>query len=259
MYKDYIEQLFYNNNTCAYDTGFAFLDKPGGSQWSAYLHGDSWVAPFRNPPWTWLWSHPGNNKYKRDTVVIRRHVVKKADPGRRQWVYQPWADGDSILNAATPYVLGDGDFVDSSTADPTDFYRGAESTNGNQGTLLRPRRSGSGNDLCAVSYVWRLGSSANPLGASSVPLGLSPAIGRAFFPQGSVASACPMLAVSASAAYLANASPSDSDYFFSPNWDVKLTALDSAGVQEICSDTAYSDHSLNSIDLANLRKYVLLP
>jgi hypothetical protein len=252
MYKDYIRQIFYNNNDCCYDTGYEFFDKPGGSRWTAYLHGDSWVAPFVNPPWALIDAHPGNNRYKRDTVVIKKHVCKKADPGRNKWVYQPWANGDSILSAATPYVLGDGDFVDSSTADPTDFYRGAESTSGNQGTLLRPRRQGSGNDLCAVSYVWRLGSSTGPLG-------LSPAIGRAFFPRASVAAPCPMLAVSASAAYLAKASPTDSDYFFSPSWDVKLAPLDSAGVQEICSDTAYGDHSLNSIDLANLRKYVLLP
>jgi hypothetical protein len=251
MYKDYIQQLFYNNTTCAYDTGYAFFNSPGGSRWTAYLHGDSWVAPFRNPPWIWIWSSPGNNKYKRDTVVIKRHVIRKSDPRRGKYVYSPWVNGDSILPQAMPYV-SNGDEVDSSSAYPTDFYTGAESTSGNQGTRLRPRRLGPGTNLCAVSYVWRLGSNQSPLG-------LGPAIGSSLFPRSSVAAPCPMLSVARSQPYLVLQNPTTDDYFFAPDWDVRLTPLDSAGVQEICSDTAYSSHSLNSLNLADLRKYVLLP
>jgi hypothetical protein len=68
-----------------------------------------------------------------------------------------------------------------------------------------------------------------------------------------------MLSVARSQPYLVLQNPTTDDYFFAPDWDVRLTPLDSAGVQEICSDTAYSSHSLNSLNLADLRKYVLLP
>ena len=251
MYRDYIQQLFYNNTTYAYDTGYAFFNSPGGSRWNAYLHGDSWAAPFRNPPWTWIWSHPGNNKYKRDTVVVRGHVVRRTAPGYSRWVYHPWANGDSILPQAMPYV-SNGDVVDSSSAYPTDFYTGAESTSGSQGTKLRPRRLSLGTNLHAVSYVWRLED-------NHAPFGLSPAIGRSLFPRSSAAASCPMLSVARSEPYLARNNPTEEDYFFAPDWDVRLTPLDSAGVQDICNDTAYNSHSLNSLNLADLRKYVLLP
>ena len=250
-YSDYIEQVFYNNNTHVNDSGFEFMDKPGGSRWNAYLHGDSWVSPFRNPPWTWLWSHPGNNKYKRDTVVTLRHVVRRNDPEYSRWVYNPWVSGDSILSPARPYVTN-GDFVDSSIAYPTDFYTGAESTSGNQGTRLRARRLDPGASLCAVSYVWRLED-------DHAPYGLGPAVGRSLFPRVSAAASCPMLSVARSEPYLALPNPTVEDYFFAPNWDVRLTPLDSAGVRDICNDAAYSSHSLNSLNLADFRKYVLLP
>jgi hypothetical protein len=251
MYKDYIRQLFYNNSTGVYDTGFRFFDKPGGKIWTAYLHGDSWVTPFHNPPWTLIDAHPGNNKYKRDTVVTKKHVVRRTAPGYSRWVYHPWATGDSILSQAMPYV-GNGDFVDSSLTCPTDFYTGAESTRGNQGSKLRPRRLSLGANLHAVSYVWRLGD-------NQFPFGLGPAIGGSLFPRSRVAAPCPMLAVARSEPYLARDNPSEEDYFFAPDWDVRLTPLDSAGVHDISNDTAYSSHNLNSLNLADLRRYVLLP
>jgi Tfp pilus assembly protein FimT len=251
VYKDYIEQWFYNSSTHVNDSGFKFFDKPGGGEWNAYLHGTKWVAPFVNPPWSWVGSHPGNNKYKRDTVIIRKHVVKKTDPQYGRWNYHPWATGDSILPAAKPYVSA-GDFVDSSSAYPTDFYTGAESTSGNQGTKLRPRRLNPGRELHAVSYVWRLED-------DHAPFGLSPVIGRSLFPRSRVAAPCPMLAVAQSEPYLARDNPTAEDYFFAPDWDVRLTPLDSAGVQDICNDTAYGSHSLNSLNLEDLRRYVLLP
>jgi hypothetical protein len=252
MYRDYIQQLFYNYaTTYAYDTGYAFFDKPGGSRWNAYLHGDSWVQPHPHPPWNWVWSHPGNNRCKRDTVVTLRHVVRRTSPGYSRYNYSPWATGDSILPGAQPYV-NNGDFVDSSTTYCTGFYTGAESTNGNQGTRLRPRRLSPGTNLCAVSYVWGLGG-------SQAPHGLGAAIGGSLFPRSRVAATCPMLSVARSEPYLALPNPTNDDYFFSPNWDVRLTPLDSAGVHDICNDTAYNSHSLNLINLADLHKYVLLP
>ena len=251
MYHDYIQQLFYNNTTCTYDTGYAFFDSPGGRRWTAYLQGDSWAAPFANPPWTWIWSHPGNNRYKRDTVVTMRHVVRRSDPGYGRYNYHPWSIGDSILPGSRPYV-NNGDVVDSSSTYLTGFYTGAESTSGNQGTKLRPRRRGPSDDLCAVSYVWRLGDSRSPFG-------LTPVIGGSLFPRSRVAAPCPMLAVARSELYLARDNPTEEDYFFAPDWDVRLTPLDSAGVYDICTDSAYSSHSLNSLNLEDLRKYVLLP
>jgi hypothetical protein len=250
-YKDYVMQVFYNNTTHVNDSGFRFFDKPGGSLWNAYLQGDSWVTPFVNPPWSWVGSHPGNNKYKRDTVVIQAHVIRRTDPRFGAWNYSPWTIGDSILSGAQPY-LNKGDFVDSSSAYPTDFYTGAESTRGNQGTILHLRRLNPDRKLYAVSYVWRLGD-------NNAPFGLGPAIGGSLFPRSRVAPPCPMLAVARAEPHFARTSPSEEDYYFSPDWDARLTPLDSAGVQDICSDTAYASHNLSSIDLDDLRRYVLLP
>jgi hypothetical protein len=251
MYKKYIRQRFYNPGTGVYDSGFRFFDKPGGRIWTAYLHGDSWVSPFANPPWTLIDAHPGDNRYKRDTVVIRRRVVKRADIGFPRWNYHPWAPGDSILPEAQPYV-DNGDFVDSSRAYPTDFYTGAESTNGNQGPRLRPRRLVPGAYLGAVSYVWRLGD-------TQAPFGLGPALGRLLFPRSRVAPPSPMLAVARSEPFLALETPTEEDYFFTPAWDARLAPLDSAGIAEIVNDTAYASHNLSSLNLEELRRDVILP
>ena len=68
-----------------------------------------------------------------------------------------------------------------------------------------------------------------------------------------------MLAVARSEPYLARDNPTEDDYFFAPDWDVRLTPLDSAGVQTICNDTAYDTLNLSSLNLEDLRRYVLLP
>jgi len=44
-----------------------------------------------------------------------------------------------------------------------------------------------------------------------------------------------------------------------PGLGVKLAPLDSIGVLEIASDTAYPGHSQSSFNLEDLRKYALLP
>jgi len=251
IYKDYIRQIFYNTETHVNDSGFAFFDMPGGRRWTAYLQGDSWVSPFVNPPWTLVDAQPGNNKYKRDTVVIRNRVVRINDPQYSRYIYHPWVSGDSILPEAMPHVSS-GDFIDSSIAVRTGFYTGACSTNGNQGTKLRPRRLSPGTELYAVSYVWQSGDDQSPRG-------LGPVMGKLLFPRSRVAPPCPMLAVARSEPYLALPNPTAEDYFLAADWDVRLTPLDSAGVLDICSDTAFSNHSLNSLNLDNLRRYVLLP
>jgi hypothetical protein len=58
--------------------------------------------------------------------------------------------------------------------------------------------------------------------------------------------------------YLNITSPTEEDFYFSPEWEARLTAVDSAGVQDIVNDPAYVAH-LSSIDLEELRKYVVLP
>ena len=134
MYKDYIQQTFYNTSTCAYDTGYAFFDKPGGSRWTAYLHGDSWVPPHPHPPWNLIDAHPGNNKYKRDTVVTKKHVMRRNGPQSVQ-VELP-SVGNRRLDSAASQALCEqtGTMWTHPRPMPTDFYTGAESTSGNQGT-----------------------------------------------------------------------------------------------------------------------------
>jgi hypothetical protein len=273
MYKKPIIQTFRNKSTGVIDTGIEYFQKPGGGPYTSYLHGDSWArwvwkcneggthTPFiwPNPQtykntssWELVDAHPGNNRYKRDTVWVRKHVVKKSDPSFGKWNTGRWDPGDSILPECKPWVSDSGDEVDSSIAYPTDFYTGADSTRGNQGTKLRPRRLNPGPELYAASYVWWLGD-------DHAPLGLGPAIGKSLFPRSRTAATSPMLAVARAEPYLARANPTEDDYFFSPDWDVRLTPLDSAAVQKICADTAYASHSLNSINLEDLRRYVLLP
>jgi hypothetical protein len=251
MYRDYIRQIFYNTVTHANDSGFRFFDSPGGKIWAAYLQGDSWVSPFVNPPWTLVDAQPGNNKCKRDTVVIRNRVVRTGDPQYNRYVYHPWVVGDSILPEAMPHV-NNGDFVDSSTAVPTDFYCGGESTAGKQGDKHRALRLKAGAKLYAVSYVWQSGDNESPRG-------LGPVMGKLLFPRDRVAPQSPMLAVARSEAYLAKQNPTVADYFFTPAWDVRLTPLDSVGAWDIVDDNKYHEHHLDTFNLENLRKYVLVP
>ena len=271
MYKKAVIQTFYNTQTGVYDTAAEYRDKPGNWQ-NPYMKGDSWGhwvvdcneggshTPFligsppreNSPPWQFIDGHPTNNRYKRDTVWVKRHKVRKGDPSFGKWNVGQWEPGDSILPEVMPWINDSGCVVDSSSAYPTNFYSGAESTRGSQGTRIRARRLRSSANLCAVSYVWRLGDTHAPRGPGA-------AIGGALFPRSRVAAPSPMLAVARSKPYLAKVNPTSDDYFFAPNWDVRLTPLDSAGAYLISHDTAYSSHSLGSLSLDSLRRYVLLP
>jgi hypothetical protein len=274
LYKKAVVQLFQNNSTGVIDTGIQYTG-PGGGGYTSYLHGDSWATwvikcneggshtPFiwrngqPNPPykntlqWTLVSCQPTNNRYKRDTVWVKKHVVRKTDPAFGKWNVGQWEPGDSILPEVMPWIEN-GCEVDSSTAYPTDFFTGAESTRGNQGTRLHLRRLNPDRKLYAVSYVWRLGN-------NSAPFGLGPVIGGSLFPRSRVAPPCPMLAVARAEPYMAMVNPTDDDFYFSPSWDVRLTPLDSAGVHDITNDTAYASHNLTSFNLDELRRYVLLP
>jgi hypothetical protein len=143
--------------------------------------------------------------------------------------------------------------VESSFAYPTDFYTGAESTVGHKGARVRPRRVNPDREFHTVSYVWRKAG-------SSTPYGLGPPMGRAFFPRSAVAASSPLFTIARSEPFMAASTPSGSEFFFIPAWDVRLTPMDSLGVAEITGDTAYSGHTQGSFDnLDDLRNYVLLP
>jgi len=252
-YRDYVVQ-HYKTAAGQHDSATKFFRKPGGSDWVDCKLFRYWINDtLPRPPWLEDYESHGNNRYKRDTMRTVAHVIKVNDPRwdsiRSCWTY--YGGGGPVMPGAQPLV-DSGDYVDSSYFVKTGFFTGAESTNHAQGAKLRPRRLIPGRDLHAVSYVWRLED-------DHAPFGLSPAVGRSLFPRSRVAAPCPMLAVARSELYLARDNPTEEDYFFAPDWDVRLTPLDSSGVQEICSDTAYSSHSLNSLNLEDLRRYVLLP
>jgi hypothetical protein len=181
-----------------------------------------------------------------DTVWM--HQRRYEYLGDEGWGTLPPAD----TTDSAYYWIGEGYDIVASGLFYTDFYNGADSTNGNQGTRLRPRRVNPGREFHAVCYVWRLG-------AGTDPRGLGPPMGGSLFPRSRVAAPCPMVTVARSEPYLNMDNPSETDYFFSPNWDVRLTPLDSAGVQTICNDTAYDTLNLSSLNLEDLRRYVLLP
>jgi hypothetical protein len=276
LYKKCIIQTFRNNQSGVVDTGIEYFQKSGGGPYTAYLHGDSWarwvwkcneggthvpfiwpngrpVPPYKNTAnWTLVETHPSDNRYKRDTVWVRKHVVRKTDPSIGKWNYSPWKSGDSILAKCKPYVNDSGDVVDSSRAYCTDFYTGADSTRGGQGARLRPRRLYPERDFQAVSFVfWDTGD-------SSGHTGLFPPLARAFFPRQKTGAAFPTFAVARSVLFLAVDSATARDYFFTPAWDVRLVPIDSAGVRQICDDSAYANH-LSSVDLEGLQRHVFLP
>jgi len=264
-YKKPIIQVFRHRVTSKIDSGVEYFDKPGGGPYTAYLHGDSWArwidvcsegdthtpfiwpngkpnAPYKNTAkWILVNCHPGNNRYKLDTVWTTRHLAKRDDTSSMDDVYPP---GESA------WIHDHGDDSISHHWIPTGFYTGAESTFPIRGVRVRPRRVNPGRAFHTVSYVWRQG-------ASSSPYGMSPPLGRTLFPRSAVAAASPLFAVAQAVPFL----PSGiTDFFFEPGWDVRLTALDSVGVVDITSDTAFASHTQGSFDnLEDLRKYVLLP
>jgi len=267
-YQKPVIQTFRHLESGVYDTAIQYFATPGGGSYTAYLHGDSWATwvwkcgeggthtpiiwpngepnlPYKNEAkWTLIEAHPGNNRYKMDTVWTTEHLAKGTDTGSFPYYASP---------AESAWLAEHGDTIYSYYWVPTGFYTGAESTVGHKGARVRPRRVNPDREFHAVSYVWRHG-------ATTAPYGLSPPMGGTLFPRGRVAAASPLFTVARSEPFLAVATPTAREYFFAPAWDVKLTPLDSIGVVEITSDSAYGAHSRNSFDnLEELRKHVLLP
>ncbi|UCG44099.1 MAG: Tad domain-containing protein [candidate division WOR-3 bacterium] len=262
-YMDAIKQVFQDTTTGKIDSGYRFFAKfeIGHPPWFNYLTAvpypqprqakDSWVSRFDNGKNILLRNPmPLDNAYKCDTVVMERHYFKKGMQPLDPWVWDNYQKGDSIL----PCSSGLGKY--SPTWDSSwvysDFYIGAESTDGHLGPKLRPRRVNPDREFHAVSYVWRLGANTSPRGPG-------PRYGGGLFRRSGVPAPMPMVTLARSVPYLAIDSPADEDFFFSPNWDTKLTALDATAVQDIAGGEAYSELGLDSLYLEELRNYVLLP
>jgi hypothetical protein len=271
QYRKTVVQTFYNMETHVFDSAAEYREPPGAWM-NAYLQGDSWGhwllqcnesgqhTPFiwanpgqykDSPPWHFVGAHPSDNRYKRDTVwMANLHVPKNESLG--PWVYT-YPDTGHLLDSSRIWVLDSGDVVDSSMVRVSAIYAGAESTVGHKGGKVRPRRVNPDREFHAVAYVWRHGSSVSPYG-------LGATMGGRLFPRNEVAPPSPLLTVARSEPYLARDNFTEYDRFFAPGWDVRLTAMDSAGVLAITGDTAYPDHSRGSFDnLEALRRYVLLP
>ena len=249
------------------DSAVQYFESPGGGSYTAYLQGDSWATrvdvcneesthtpfiwpngkpnlPYKNSAfWTLLNCHPGNNRYKLDTVWTTIHLAKRTDTSSMKNYYTP---------AESAWLAEHGDVRGSYYWTSTGFYTGVESTVGHKGAKVSPRRVNPDREFHAVAYVWRLGAGTNPRG-------LSPAVGGSLFPRSRVAATCPLLTVARSEPHMAASSPAAYEYYFTPAWDVRLTPLDSAGVQDICNDEAYDTLGLSTLDLEGLRRYVLLP
>jgi len=272
-YKKPVIQAFQNKTTGAIDTAIEYFDKPGGTRYIAYLQGDSWATwlstcgesdthtpiiwpngestpPYKNEvSWTLLNCHPGDNRYKIDTVWVDRLHVPKGTPAYDSWSFQ-WPDSGYLLDS-----LKDGQFVDTSSI-WTEFYTGADSTVAHSFDRVPPRRPNPDREFHAVSYVWRQG-------ASTSPYGLGAPMGGRLFPRTSVAPPSPLFTVARSVPHVVKAGATDYDFYFTSAWDARLTPFDSVGVLEIASDTAnggYYVHTRSSFgNLEDLRKYVLLP
>ena len=249
------------------DTAFKEWLWPFGD-WQAYRNGTNWIHDWLDRRYwslvkctdTTIILHVPDQVFFDSTFTMRKFTdmtdtAKWHRDSSHYWgpPYYP-SPGDS-LSPRAQYLVDMGYSVivqQSYFTFSWDTTTAAESTRGNQGTRLRPRRLNPGRKLYAVSYVWRLAGTVSPLGMGA-------AVGGALFPRSRVAAPCPMLAVARAEPFLAGSQQTTAGYFFTPGWDVRLTPLDSAGVQDICSDTAYTSHSLTSLNLQNLRKYVLLP
>jgi hypothetical protein len=187
-----------------------------------------------------------------DSIVAHiRHWKLATDP--------TWAADTGLSPACTipelmPYIDSGMEIIWSGPDSPfeTDFYVGAESTDGHLGSKVRPRRLNPDREFHAVSYVWRTGADTSPRGPG-------PRYGGGLFNRGGVPAPMPMVTVARSVPFLAINSPTEEDYFFSPNWDVRLTLLDEAALQDIATGEAYAKLGIDSLNLEELRKYVLLP
>lgn len=257
-YKKCVIQTWYNTSNKAYDTMIEYRDKPGNWQ-NPYMKGDSlghWLYMCNEPghdhtpivqigvgqyapPWQFVEGHPSNNRYKMDTCWTRVHMAKRKDTSGMH----AWSHAESL------WVQSSGDDSVTERWIPTGFYTGAESTVPIKGTRVEPRQVNPGREFHTVSYVWKNG-------ATSSPYGLGPPMGGTIFPRARVAATSPLLTVARAVPFVAAGT---TDSFFNPAWDAKLTRLDSIGVHDMTSDTAFSGHSRNCFNLDYERKYALLP
>ena len=253
-YHYYVRQIYWLESTMMCfdaDTAYAYFDTKTQLYYD-YLNGTKWILPHTNPQGRYwlLHEHLGFTYGSgRDTVVVGMHVCKTP---LAKWNYHPYHSGCGILPEAQPYVDLGGTVDSSMTIADSLRYTGAESTTLYRDLKVRPRRVNPNREFHTVAYAWRKG-------ASTTPFGLSPRIAPSLFPRSKVAAASPMLSLARSEVYPGMANPTDHDYYFVPAWYVRLTPMDSAGVHEIASDTAYGGHTQNSFNLEGLRKYALLP
>ncbi|MBM3330365.1 hypothetical protein FJY68_00780 [candidate division WOR-3 bacterium] len=268
-YKKPVIFEFQNNYSGKVDTGIQYMD-PSDKGYPDYNRGDSWPKwvlycsegegnhhvfiwpngvgnpPYKNTDqWTLINNpHPGNNRYKFDTVWTHVHLAKSTDTSSLS---------DYVSPEESIWLEEHEDEIRSHYWKSTGFYTGVESTVPYKGPKVRPRRVNPGREFRTVCYVWRQG-------ASSAPYGLGAPLGGTFFPRNAVAASSPMFAVARSVPYQTLSSPTQNELFFEPSWDVKLTPFDSLAVVEITGDTAYCGRTGYCFDnLEELRKYALLP
>jgi hypothetical protein len=254
-YKYAVRQIYWLERTSSCydaDTATAYFDTKN-QLYNQYLSGSKWIkTPTAPHGYYWIiYNKTGlTNKWGRDTVVRGKHVCRTPSS---KWNYHPYTSGKGICPDAQPH-LATGDSIDSSmTYASTDVYVGAESTTGILGPTVRLRRVNPNREFHTVSYVWRQEASTSPYGLGAV-------LGGALFPRSAVAAPSPMVTLARSEPFVAVSTPSASDLYFTPSWDVRLTPMDSAGLSEICSDTGFGGHTHGSFDnLEDLRKYALLP
>jgi hypothetical protein len=221
--------------------------------------GKSWLTP---NPYIWFidslkgrpgWRCYGKKSYsvpkEGDTAwVHQRHWKLYTSPGDTGWHTLPPEDTADEAYA----LIGEGYEIIESGAFFTDFYNGAESTDGYLGSKIRPRRLNPDREFHAVSYVWRTG-------ANSSPRGPGPRYGGGLFNRGGVPAPMPMVTIARSVPYLAIDSPTEEDFFYSPNWDTRLTPLDETALQDMATGEAYAKLEMGSFNLEELRSYVVLP
>jgi len=226
------------------------IDSACGKSWIGKGVSLWYIESLNYGPWRVYGKHSYSVPKPGDSVWFhQRHWKLYRSPADTGWHSLP--PPDTADDAYTWIVDSGYDFIKSG-AFLTEFYTGADSTNGNEGPRLRPRRLNPARTFQSAAYVfWDLGDSI-------VPRGLYPPLAQAFFPRAGIAARYPTLAVAQAAPYLTLNNPTAEDYFFTPAWDTRLSPLDSVGVLDITGDSAYVSR-LTSIDLERLRKNVLLP
>ena len=220
--------------------------------------GKSWLGP---TPYIWfidsLKGRPGWRCYGKKSYAIphegdtawvhQRHWKLLGTPGDTGWHSLPPEDTADEAYA----LIGEGWEIIESGAFLTEFYNGAESTD-TYLSKFRPRRLNPDREFHAVSYVWRTGASTSPRGPG-------PRYGGRLFNRDGVRAPMPMVTAARSVPYLAIDSPTEEDYFYSPNWDARLTPLDETALQDMATGEAYAKLELGSLNLEELRKHVVLP